>query len=161
MHLPIRHVEGNLVFTTHGTTWALWRVEAANYSHAPAAAKKRRLGALEALFKALTGEPMLLSLCPQVDPVAVVRAMVADVDLARSPRYEALGHAVLDQLEEMDLTGRTDWLAIPLPALSRTDAVLSVLSAATADVALQLGLMPAPITRGGRRSSGAVSRRRG
>lgn len=147
MHLPIRHVEGNLVFTTHGTTWALWRVEAANYSHAPAAAKRRRLDALEALFKALTGEPMLLSLCPQVDPVAVVRAMVADVDLARSPRYEALGHAVLDQLEEMELTGRTDWLAIPLPALSRTDAVVSTLSAATADLALHLGLMPAPITR--------------
>lgn len=146
MRLPIRHVEGNLVFTTHGTTWAIWRVAAANYSHAPATAKKRRLKSLESLFKSLTGEPMLLSLCPQVDPIAVVRAMVADVDLKKSPRYEALGNMVLDQLEEMELTGRTDWLAIPLPALSRKDTVVSAFSAAKAEVALQLGLMPAPIT---------------
>lgn len=148
MRLPIRHVAGNLIFTTHGTTWAVWRVAAANYSHAPATAKKRRLKALEALFKSLSGEPMLMSLCPQVDPIAVVRAMVADVDLNRSPRYEQLGHAVLDQMEEMELTGRTDWLALPLPPLSRKDAVFSAFCAAKAEVALQLGLMPAPITAG-------------
>ncbi|MEV3999114.1 ATP-binding protein [Streptomyces halstedii] len=146
MRLPIRHIAGNLVFTTHGTTWALWRVAAANYSHAPATTKKRRLHALESLVKTLTGEPMLLSLCPQVDPIAVVRAMVADVDLKKSPRYERLGCAVLDQLETMELTGRTDWLAIPLPPLSRKDAALAVFSAAKAEVAQQLGLMPAPIT---------------
>lgn len=147
MRLPIRHVEGNLIFTTQGVCWAVWRVAAANYSHAPATAKKRRLKSLGSLFKSLTGEPMLLSLCPQVDPVAVVRQMVADVDLAKSPRYERLGHAVLDQLESMELTGRTDWLAVPLPALSRTDAVVSVFSAARAEFDLQLGLLPAPITR--------------
>ncbi|MFF9594081.1 ATP-binding protein [Streptomyces sp. NPDC014646] len=146
MRLPIRHIANNLVFTTHGTTWAIWRVAAANYSHAPATAKKRRLKSLEALFKSLTGEPMLMSLCPQVDPIAVVRAMVADVDLQQSPRYEQLGHAVLDQLETMELTGRTDWLAIPLPPLSRKDAALAAFAAAKAEVALQLGLMPAPIT---------------
>ncbi|MFE0200713.1 ATP-binding protein [[Kitasatospora] papulosa] len=146
MRLPIRHIAGNLVFTTHGTTWAIWRVAATNYSHAPATAKRRRLKALEALFKSLTGEPMLLSLCPQVDPIAVVRAMVADVDMKRSPRYERLGHAVLDQLQEMELTGRTDWLAIPLPALSRKDAALAAFSAARAELALQFGLMPAPIS---------------
>ncbi|MCX4538888.1 ATP-binding protein [Streptomyces sp. NBC_01669] len=148
MRLPIRHVANNLVFTTHGTTWAIWRVAAANYSHARATEKKRRLKSLESLFKSLTGEPMLMSLCPQVDPIAVVRAMVADVDLKKSPRYERLGHAVLDQLEEMELTGRTDWLAIPLPPLSRKDAALSAFAAAKAEVALQLGLMPAPITAG-------------
>ncbi|WP_327249847.1 ATP-binding protein [Streptomyces sp. NBC_01320] len=148
MRLPIRHVANNLVFTTHGTTWAIWQVAAANYSHAPATAKQRRLKSLESLFKSLTGEPMLMSLCPQVDPIAVVRAMVADVDLKKSPRYERLGHAVLDQLEEMELTGRTDWLAIPLPPLSRKDAALSAFAAAKAEVALQLGLMPAPITAG-------------
>lgn len=148
MRLPIRHVANNLVFTTHGTTWAIWRVAAANYSHAPATAKRRRLKSLESLFKSLSGEPMLMSLCPQVDPIAVVRAMVADVDLKKSPRYERLGHAVLDQLEEMELTGRTDWLAIPLPPLSRQDAALSAFAAAKAEVALQLGLMPAPVTAG-------------
>jgi len=144
--LPIRHIEGNIIWTTHGTCWALWRVAAANYSYAPTAAKKARLKSLESLVKSLTGEPMLMSLCPQVDPVAVVRAMVADVDLDASPRYEQLGHAVLDQMEEMELTGRTDWLAVPLPAASRKDAVVSLFSAAKAEFDVQLGLMPAPIT---------------
>lgn len=146
MRLPIRHIAKNLIFTTSGTVWAVWRVAAANYSHAPQAAKKRRLKALESLFKSLTGEPMLLSLCPQVDPIAVVRAMVADVDLARSPRYEALGHAVLDQLEAMELTGRTDWLAVPLPATSQKDLLASAFRAARAEVSTALGLMPAPIS---------------
>ncbi|MFJ3673997.1 ATP-binding protein [Streptomyces sp. NPDC090106] len=146
MRLPIRHIAKNLIFTTSGTVWAVWRVAAANYSHAPQAAKKRRLKALESLFKALSGEPMLLSLCPQVDPIAVVRAMVADVDLARSPRYEQLGNAVLDQLEAMDLTGRTDWLAVPLPAASHKDMAAAAFRAARAEVSTALGLMPAPIT---------------
>lgn len=145
MRLPVRHIANNIIWTTLGTCWAIWRVEAANFSHAPHAAKKRRLEALEALFKSLTGEPMLLSLCPQVDPVTVVRAMVADVDLARSPRYEQLGHTVLDQLETMELTGRTDWLAIPLPNLSFKDGLLSVLASARAELALQLGLLPAAV----------------
>ncbi|WP_331719653.1 ATP-binding protein [Streptomyces virginiae] len=146
MRLPIRHVQNNLIFTTHGTVWAVWRVTATNYSHAPAVVKKRRLQALEGLFKAMTGEPMLMSLCPQVDPTAVVRAMVDDIDLARAPRYERLGHAVLDELETMELTGRTDWLALPLPPLSRKDAVVSAFRAARAEVSLQLGLMPAVVT---------------
>lgn len=146
MRLPIRHIANNLIFTTSGTVWAVWRVAAGNYSHAPQAAKKRRLKALESLFKALSGEPMLLSLCPQVDPIAVVRAMVADVDLERSPRYEQLGHAVLDQLETMELTGRTDWLAIPLPAASHKDMLAAAFRAARADVSTLLGLMPAPVT---------------
>ncbi|MFE5711996.1 ATP-binding protein [Streptomyces sp. NPDC056501] len=146
MRLPIRHVQENLIFTTHGTVWAVWRVAATNYSHAPAVVKKRRLKALEGLFKAMTGEPMLLSLCPQIDPTAVVRAMVDDIDLERAPRYESLGHAVLDQLETMELTGRTDWLALPLPPLNQKDAFLSAFRAAKAEVSLQLGLMPAVVT---------------
>ncbi|GAB2711668.1 ATP-binding protein [Kitasatospora kifunensis] len=146
MRLPIRHIANNVLWTTTGACWAIWRVAATNYSHAPSAAKKARLQALESLVKALIGEPMLLSLCPQVDPVAVVRAMVADVDLEASPRYEQLGHTVLDELEQMELTGRTDWLALPLPALSRRDAMKSMLSATRAELDLQLGLLPAAIT---------------
>ncbi|MGW4784879.1 ATP-binding protein [Streptomyces sp. NPDC004230] len=145
MRLPIRHIARNLIFTTSGTVWAVWRVAAANYSHAPQTAKKRRLKALESLFKSLTGEPMLMSLCPQVDPIAVVRAMVADVDLVRSPRYEQLGHAVLDQLETMELTGRSDWLAVPLPAPSRKEMLAASFRAARAEVSVALGLLPSPI----------------
>ncbi|MFF3113535.1 ATP-binding protein [Kitasatospora sp. NPDC057904] len=134
-----------MIWTTHGACWAVWRVGATSYTYAPASAKRARLRAIEALLKGLTGEPMLLSLCPQVDPVAVVRAMVEGVDLDASPRFERLGHAVLDHLGQMELTGRTDWLAVPLPAASPRDAVASVFSAATAELSAQLGLVPAPV----------------
>ncbi|WP_256341133.1 hypothetical protein [Streptomyces sp. TLI_105] len=46
----------------------------------------------------------------------------------------------------MELTGRTDWLALPLPPLSQKDAVMSAFRAARAEVSLQLGLMPAVVT---------------
>ncbi|MDH6710924.1 hypothetical protein P3T27_007675 [Kitasatospora sp. MAA19] len=146
--LPVRHIAGNVIWTTHGACWAVWRVDATSYTYAPVSAKRARLAAIEALLKGLVGEPMLLSLCPQVDPVAVVRAMVDGVDLDASPRFEQLGHMVLDQLGQMELTGRTDWLAVPLPAVSPKDAVVSACSAAKAGFALQLGLVPAPVTAG-------------
>ncbi|CAM5676879.1 hypothetical protein SANTM175S_09035 [Streptomyces antimycoticus] len=145
-HAAARPARGRDTTTTHGTCWAVWRVTAANYSHATAAAKRRRLKAIESLIKSLQGEPMLLSLCPQVDPAQVVRDMTAGIDLEASDRYVDLAHTVLDQLETMELTGRTDWLAIPLPSESRRGTLTQVLSAARAELAGQLGLMPAPIS---------------
>ncbi|MEW1914205.1 ATP-binding protein [Kitasatospora sp. NPDC085895] len=145
MKLPVRHVAGHVIWTTHGTCWALWRVEAANVSFASPAVKRARLQAIEALVKSLVGEPMLLSLCPQVDPVSVVRSMITGVDLEASPRWEQLGHRVLDELEQMELTGRTDWLAVPLPSLSWRDSLAGIVSAARAELDLQLGLLPAAI----------------
>ncbi|WP_327071845.1 ATP-binding protein [Kitasatospora sp. NBC_01302] len=147
MSLPIRHVAGNIIWTTSGSCWAVWRVAAAGLSHAPGAARRGRLHALESLVKAMVGEPMLLSLCPAIDPVTVVRAMVEGVDLDASPRFEDLGHTVLDQLEQLELTGRTDWLAVPLPALSRREGVRQMWGAARAELELQLGLLPAAIGR--------------
>ncbi|MEU9704500.1 hypothetical protein [Streptomyces sp. NPDC047981] len=80
---------------------------------------------------------------PADRPTAVVRAMVDDIDLERVRRYEQLGHAVLDRLKDLELTGRTDWLALPL---NQKDAVVSAFRAARAEVSLQLGLMPAVVT---------------
>ncbi|NGN63188.1 ATP/GTP-binding protein [Streptomyces sp. A7024] len=150
MQLPIRHITGNLIFTTYGAVFGVWRVTSANYSHSPYVARTRRLKALETLIKTLQGEPMMLSLCPQIDPVAVVRAMTADIDISAnteaSARMEELSHRVLDQLEEVELTGRTDWLVVPLPAVSRLAQAREVAAAARAQVESALGLLPAPVT---------------
>ncbi|MFJ2061247.1 hypothetical protein ACIOMM_35780 [Streptomyces sp. NPDC087908] len=89
---------------------------------------------------------MLMSLCPQIDLTAVVRAMVDDINLERGPCYAQLEHAVLDQLEDLKLTGRTDWLALSLPAVNQRDAFVSAFWAARAEASLQLGLMPAVVT---------------
>ncbi|MFE4019283.1 ATP-binding protein [Streptomyces sp. NPDC059101] len=145
MRVPVRHVAGNVIWTRHGTCWALWRVEAGGHAYASRGAKEQRLRAVEALVKGLRGEAMLLSLCPQVDPAAVVRRMTDGVDLAASERYAALALRVLDQLEGLELTGRADFLAVPLPAADRADSARMAWAAARAEMALQLGLLPAPV----------------
>ncbi|MEU2159099.1 hypothetical protein ABZ532_29520 [Streptomyces sp. NPDC019396] len=107
-------------------------------------AKMQRLTAIESLVKQLRGEAMLLSLCPQVNPASVVEKMVAGIDTDASARYEQVAHRTLDQLEHLELTGRTDWLAVPLKT-SRSQAVAQAVRAARAEIALHLGLMPARI----------------
>lgn len=145
MRMPVRHLSGNIVWTWHGTVWALWRVESEGQAHASTKARTRRLKALESLVKRLHGESMWLSLCPQVDPYAVVRQMTEGLVL--SERYEALGHRVLDTLERLELTSRTDWLAVPLPARGWKGQAREVAEAARAEIAVQLGLMSAPVGR--------------
>ncbi|WSN72522.1 ATP-binding protein (plasmid) [Streptomyces sp. NBC_01361] len=145
MRVPVRHLSGNVIWTVHGGVWAIWRIEGSAQANASRRAKQQRLDSLESLVKQLRGEAMLLSLCPQVNPATVVERMTAGVDLAASPRYTDLAHTVLDQLEQLELTGRTDWLAVQLPT-SRRQAAVDALRAARAEVALQLGLLPAPVS---------------
>src|SRR4051812_48071090 len=144
--MPIRHVAGNVVWSVHGTVYALYRVQGVDQVHASRPAKLRRLKALEALVKKLVGESMWLSLCPQVDPRTVVRAMTENIDMAASDRYTQVAHRVLDTLEGLELTGRTDWLAVPLPAADRRQRLADMAGAARAEIALQFGLLPAPIS---------------
>jgi hypothetical protein len=145
MRVPVRHLSGNVIWTVHGSVWAIWRIEGSAHANASRRAKEQRLTSLESLVKQLQGEAMLLSLCPQVSPATVVEKMCAGVDLAASPRYTQLAHTVLDQLEQLELTGRTDWLAVRLPT-SRRQAAADAMRAARAEVALQLGLLPAPVS---------------
>ncbi|MCX4673669.1 ATP-binding protein [Streptomyces sp. NBC_01381] len=145
MRVPVRHMSGNVIWTVHGSVWAIWRVEGSAHANASRRAKKERLGSLESLVKQLRGESMLLSLCPQVNPASVVEKMTAGVNLADSPRYTRLAHTVLDQLEQLELTGRTDWLAVKLPT-SRRQAVTDAVRASKAELAWTLGLLPAPVS---------------
>jgi hypothetical protein len=121
----------------------VWKVDSENYTHASRATKRERLDALEALFKALRGEVLLLSLCPQVDAASVVTRMTSGVDLEKSPEYIDLSLRVLDQLEEWELTGRVDFLAVPLANTDLKQTSKAVLSSAQVELLSALG-MPAP-----------------
>ncbi|MEU5421118.1 ATP-binding protein [Streptomyces sp. NPDC020667] len=147
MRLPVRHISGHLIWTTSATTWACWRVNTDNYTHASRSTKRERLDALESLFKALRGEALLLSLCPQVDAASVVTRMTAGVDLDASPEYVDLSLRVLDQLEGLELTGRVDFLCVPLPHLDLKDTARAVASSVQAEMMGALGLPVAPIRR--------------
>ncbi|MFJ8405651.1 ATP-binding protein [Streptomyces microflavus] len=99
------------------------------------------------MIRQLKGESMLMSLCPAVDPASVVARMTAGVDMAASPRYRQSVAVLQEQLEELELTDRTDWLAVPL-AMSRREALREAAAAARAEVSLQLGLLPRPVSAG-------------
>ncbi|MCX5216194.1 ATP-binding protein [Kitasatospora sp. NBC_00240] len=146
MRLPVRHISGHLLWTTNAAVWGVWKVDTENYSHASHATKRARLDALEALFKSLRGEALLLSLCPQVDAASVVTRMTAGVDLDQSPEYVDLSLRVLDQLENLELTGRVDFLALPLPHLDVKQTAKAVLSSVQVEVMSSLGLPVAPVS---------------
>ncbi|MFE4515391.1 ATP-binding protein [Kitasatospora sp. NPDC056783] len=145
MRLPVRHLSGHLLWTTNATVWAVWRVAEENYTHASRATKRARLDALESLIKALRGEALLLSLCPSVDAASVVRRMTAGVDLDHSPEYVDISLRVLQDLEDLELSGRADFLAIPLPHLDLKQTARAILSSAQVEVMTSLGLPVAPV----------------
>ncbi len=146
MRLPVRHISGHLIWTTAATVWAVWRVDTENYTHASKSTKRERLDSLESLFKSLRGEALLLSLCPSVDAASVVTRMTAGVDLDQSPEYVDLALKVLDQLQDLELTGRVDFLAVPLSHLDFKQQTRAVISSMQAEVMGTLGLPVAPIS---------------
>ena len=132
MKYPIRALAGNLLFTSSGAVWALWRIAPGSYRHATRAAKHELLADTEALLKSLTGDYQLISVCPATDPADVVTRMLDGVDLAHSGAFAQMCENVLDRLEHADLRTRERYLAVPLPALTGTRGRLSSLSAAAA-----------------------------
>lgn len=147
MRLPVRHISGHLIWTKHAAVWGVWKVDSENYTHASRATKRERLDALESLFKAQRGDVLLLSLCPQVDAASVVTRMTAGVDLDKSPEYIDQSLRVLDQLEDWELTGRVDFLAVPLSNNDFKQTARSVLSSAQAEVLATLGMPVPPVSR--------------
>ena len=147
MRLPVRHISGHLIWTKHAAVWGVWKVDSENYTHASRATKRERLDALEALFKSLRGEVLLLSLCPQVDAASVVTRMTSGVDLDKSPEYIDLSLKVLDQLEDWELTGRVDFLAVPLANSDFKQTAKAVASSAQAELLSTLGMPVPPVSR--------------
>ena len=115
MRFPIRYLMGNLAWSASGIPWAIWRVHPVSYVHATARARQDLHATTTAVLKRLTGEPVLLSLCAQVDATAVAERMIAGVDLSTCPAWAETADATLDLLCDLDLSERTHWLAVPLP----------------------------------------------
>lgn len=142
MQIPIQHIIGNLAWTTTGHVWALWRVTPNPYLHASPRARSELHAQTTSLLKRLTGEPMLLSLCAQTAAADVAEAMVEGVDLDAHPQWAEVAEATLDWLDDVSLTERTHWLALPLPADRPTMELRSLATAAASTLASLLGLKP-------------------
>ncbi|MEV5762687.1 ATP-binding protein [Streptomyces tendae] len=163
MRVPVRHIAGHLVWSTHGSVWAVYRLqpgpdaqgqraESAQGTYVPAAVRDEQLAKVTHLVRSLSGAPRLFGLCAQADPGEVALKMIEGIepggqapDEGPHPWVENV-EATLDLLEGQEIHRRTLWLAVPLRNESRGQVAAS-LGAMWADVAPVLGMRAAPVAR--------------
>jgi hypothetical protein len=147
MRFPARFVTENLVWSTEGTTWAVWRLEPVSYPYAAAAEKLRVLHQIRAALMALPTEAMLLSVCRRIDPHSVVSRMIHGVDLDRYPRWRDHAAATLTQLDHTEIYDRYFYLAAALPDENWKQNLRASWSNAANGLWSQFGVPARPPTR--------------
>ncbi|PWI05128.1 ATP/GTP-binding protein [Streptomyces sp. NWU339] len=163
MRVPIRHIAGHLVWSTHGSVWALYRLhpgpdargrreETVQGTYVPAAVRDEQLAKITHLIRSLTGAPRLFGLCAQVDPGEIALRMIEGIEPGARPPGDAHPwvenvEATLDLLNDQEMHRRTLWLAVPLQNDAAGGQVTASLGAMWADVAPMLGMRAAPVAR--------------
>ncbi|GAA0611592.1 ATP-binding protein [Streptomyces crystallinus] len=164
MKVPIRHIAGHLVWSTHGSVWAIYRLhpgpdpqgrreESVQGTYVPAAVRDEQLAKITHLVRSLSGAPRLYGLCAQVDAGEIALRMIEGIEPAEQapgdgphPWVENV-EATLDLLDEQEMHRRTLWLAVPLQSETRGIQVSASLGAAWAEVAPMLGMHLTPVAR--------------
>ncbi|MEQ0558436.1 ATP-binding protein [Amycolatopsis sp. NEAU-NG30] len=144
--MDVTDVAGNLLFCADGSTWAVWRV----LPHESARSTGRQLRELYdrtvTLMKSLRGEVMIASLCEQVQPHAIVQRCLHGVDLDANPHWAETVHNAWDQLDALDVLGRSYWIAAPLTGHGWKDSAQAFLRATATALGEQLGVPACPAT---------------
>ncbi|WP_329437851.1 ATP-binding protein [Streptomyces canus] len=164
MRVPIRHIAGHLLWSTHGSVWALYRLhpgpdaqgqqeETVQGTYVPAAVRDEQLAKITHLVRSLSGAPRLFGLCAQVDPGEIALRMIEGIEPADAapddgphPWVENV-EATLDLLDDQEMHHRTLWLAVPLQAETGGLQVSASLGAAWAEMSPMLGMRPAPVAQ--------------
>ncbi|CAL9676018.1 hypothetical protein SUDANB176_07779 (plasmid) [Streptomyces sp. enrichment culture] len=164
MRVPIRHIAGHLVWSTHGSVWAVYRLhpgpdaqgrreESVQGTYVPAAVRDEQLARITHLVRSLSGAPRLFGLCAQVDPGEIALRMIEGIEPAGQapdgqphPWVENV-EAALDLLEGQEMHRRTLWLAVPLQSDAAGGQLAASLGAMWADVAPMLGMRTVPVAR--------------
>lgn len=139
MRSPALSMSGNLMWTMHGTVWALWRLDPIPYGYRPTKAKDEARMWHRALIRSLPGESLLLGVCASMDAAAVVERMIEGVDLAACPDWAAECEATLDTLDQIGIGQRVFFLAVPL-AEGAAGGAATALSTRWEDFKDQLGV---------------------
>ncbi|ALV48039.1 ATP/GTP-binding protein [Streptomyces sp. 4F] len=164
MRVPVRHIAGHLVWSTHGSAWAVYRLhpgpdgdgqraETVQGTYVPAAVRDEQLAKVTHLVRSLSGAPRLFGLCAQVDPGEVALKMIEGIEPAGQVPGEGVHpwvenvEATLDVLDGQEMHRRTLWLAVPLQNETAGGQVAASLGAMWADVAPALGMRAAPVAR--------------
>ena len=140
MKNSLLYLRENLMWTSSGTVWAMWRVHGLPYGFGKGEHKERAMLAHQALFQGLRGEAMLMGLCAELDPAVVVERMLDGVDLEQCPNYLEEVELSLDELETIPVGERAYWLAVPLPSKSITDRLQTLIRSVDGKLREQLAL---------------------
>ncbi len=147
MRYPARFVVDNLIWSTDGGVWAMWRINAVSYPYLSPQEKMRVYHQLRGAFMTLPTESMLLSVCRQIDPSAVVERMITDVDLTSSPAWRHAAQRTLEQLDGTEIYDRYFFVGVKLADEGIKGQMAASGSAATSAVFTAFGLTPPPPTR--------------
>lgn len=146
MKPPARALVGNLIWSTDGGVWAVWRVSPFAHAHTSAAAKLDVHTRLRGMLIGLPTDSMLLSVCERLDAWDVVANMLEDVDVDRQPAWGEVCRATAESLAETPLHRRLYYVAAALDTRSSRTAWRDLLKGAAEDVAAGFGLSPLPVS---------------
>ena len=147
MRYPAQFITDNLIWSADGGVWAIWRVNSVSYPYLSAKEKLRVYHQLRGAFISLPTESMLLSVCRQIDPYAVVERMISDVDITQHPAWKTAALRTLDQLEDSEIYDRYFFIAVKLPDEGLKRQMAASGSAATSGLFASFGLTPPPPRR--------------
>ncbi|MCX5256705.1 ATP-binding protein [Streptomyces canus] len=163
MRVPIRHIAGHLVWSVHGSVWAVYRLhpgpdelgrheETVQGTYVPAAVREEQLAKITHLVRSLTGAPRLFGLCARLDPGEVALRMIEGIEPSDTPPGQTHPwvenvEATLDLLDGQEMHRRTLWLAVPLQSEGTGLQMTTQFGALWAEIAPALGLRPAPVAR--------------
>lgn len=144
MENQILDISGNLLFCADGSVWAVWRAHPRESARSTGKQLHELYSRTVTFMKSLRGEVMLASLCEQVQPHAIIRRCLDGVDLDGNPRWAETVHNAWDQLDDLDVLGRSYWIAKPLAGHGWRDGGRALLRAAGAALSVGLGIPPRP-----------------
>jgi hypothetical protein len=163
MRVPIRHLAGHLLWSRHGTVWAVYRVhdapdeaglssESVQGSYVTDQVRDELLSRVTQLVRSLvvTQSPRLFGLCAQVDAGEIALRMLDGVELPLDDRGHPWVDCVdgaLNLLNGQEMHRRTLWLAVPLASQSSRMARSAAFSAVGSELSALLGLRQVPVSR--------------
>lgn len=147
MDNAILDISGNLLFCADGSTWAVWRVHPRESARSTGKQLHELYNRTVTLMKSLRGEVMIASLCEQVQPHAIIRRCLDGIDLDSNPHWAETVHNAWDQLDSLDVLGRSYWIAKPLDGQGWREGAQSLLRATSAALSSALGVPARPATR--------------
>lgn len=115
-------VAGNLMWSSLGTTWVTWSLEAANYAYATHRQKFDVRNRTKATLLALGREAVIMSICEPVEVDEIADAMARGVGARRHDDWDAHVADTKAMLQDVPLYRRRLYLSVVLPVESLTSA---------------------------------------